>query len=56
MHGSADKVAVHRKRNCDGLAITMPIWSPREIEIIADLLLTLMRRGIRSLQRVAILW
>lgn len=52
IHGGADTVAdhierLHREFGCDGIAITLPIWSPEEIRRIGDLLLPrLAERGI----------
>lgn len=52
IHGSADTVAdcierLYRELGCDGIAFTLPVWSPSEIMRIGDLLLPrLARRGI----------
>lgn len=54
MHGSADDVAdriadLHRNYGADGLALTLPIWSPEEIRRVGDLLLPrLQARGVWS--------
>jgi FMNH2-dependent dimethyl sulfone monooxygenase len=44
VHGGADEVAdqietLHRQFGCDGLAITLPIWSPEEIRRVGELVL-----------------
>ncbi len=54
MHGSADEVAdqievLHRKFGCDGVALTLPIWSPEEIRRLGELVLPrLQAKGIWS--------
>lgn len=54
IHGSADEVADHiemlqNKFGCDGIAVTLPVWSPEEVKNFADLVLPrLQAKGIWS--------
>jgi hypothetical protein len=52
VHGGAEAVAdhverLHREFGADGIAITLPVWSPEEVKRVGDILLPrLAERGI----------
>lgn len=44
IHGDADEVAdhlemLHREFGCDGVAVSFPVWEPRELQLFAELVL-----------------